>query len=42
VLSVLRGIVNPLIDAHMERDEETQAITRELDARAGERTTTTA
>jgi hypothetical protein len=26
----------------MERDEETQAITRELDARAGERTTTTA
>jgi NAD(P)-dependent dehydrogenase (short-subunit alcohol dehydrogenase family) len=42
VLSVLRGIVNPLIDARMERDEETQAITRELDARAGERTTTTA
>jgi NAD(P)-dependent dehydrogenase (short-subunit alcohol dehydrogenase family) len=42
VLSVLRGIVNPLIDAQMERDEETQAITRELDARAGERTTTTA
>src|SRR5437763_119491 len=42
VLSVLRGIVNPLIDLQMERDEETQAITRELDARAGERTPTPA
>jgi hypothetical protein len=42
VLSVLRGILNPLIDAQMERDAETQAITRELDARAGERTPTTA
>lgn len=41
-LSVLRGILNPLMDAQMERDAETQAITRELDARAGERTPTTA
>ena len=40
--SVLRGIVNPLLDRRMERDPETQAITRELDARAGERTPTTA
>ena len=37
VLSVLRGILNPLMDLQMERDEDTQAITRELDARAGER-----
>jgi NAD(P)-dependent dehydrogenase (short-subunit alcohol dehydrogenase family) len=42
VLSVLRGILNPLMDIQMERDEETQAITRELDARAGDRTPTTA
>ena len=41
-LSVLRGIVNPLIDRQMERDAETQAIARELDSRAGERTPTTA
>jgi NAD(P)-dependent dehydrogenase (short-subunit alcohol dehydrogenase family) len=42
VLSVLRGLLNPLLDAQMERDAETQAITRELDAPAGERTPTTA
>jgi NAD(P)-dependent dehydrogenase (short-subunit alcohol dehydrogenase family) len=42
VLSVLRGILNPLMDMQMERDEELQAITRELDARSGERTPTTA
>jgi NAD(P)-dependent dehydrogenase (short-subunit alcohol dehydrogenase family) len=42
VLSVLRGILNPLMDAQMERDAELQAITRELDARAGERSPTTA
>jgi hypothetical protein len=41
-LSVLRGIVNPLMDLQMERDEELQAITRELDARVGDRTPTTA
>ena len=37
VLSVLRGILNPLMDRQMERDEETLALTRELDARAGQR-----
>jgi hypothetical protein len=42
VLSVLRGVINPLMDAQMERDEETQAITRELDARTGDRTPMTA
>jgi NAD(P)-dependent dehydrogenase (short-subunit alcohol dehydrogenase family) len=42
VLSVLRGILNPLMDAHMQRDAETQAITREFDARADERMPTTA
>jgi NAD(P)-dependent dehydrogenase (short-subunit alcohol dehydrogenase family) len=42
VLSVLRGILNPLMDLQMERDEETQAIARELDARAGQRKPLTA
>jgi NAD(P)-dependent dehydrogenase (short-subunit alcohol dehydrogenase family) len=42
LLSVLRGILNPLMDLQMERDEETQAIARELDARAGERKPLTA
>jgi len=42
ILSVLRGIVNPLTDAQMERDDEAQAITRALDARAGERAPLTA
>jgi NAD(P)-dependent dehydrogenase (short-subunit alcohol dehydrogenase family) len=42
VLSVLRGILNPLMDLQMERDAEAQAITRELDARAGEREPLTA
>jgi NAD(P)-dependent dehydrogenase (short-subunit alcohol dehydrogenase family) len=42
VLSVLRGILNPLMDIQMERDAETLAITRELDARAGERLPLTA
>ena len=42
VLSVLRGIVNPLIDARMERDANAQAMVRELDARAPERQTTSA
>jgi NAD(P)-dependent dehydrogenase (short-subunit alcohol dehydrogenase family) len=41
-LSVLRGILNPLMDIQMERDAETLAITRELDARAGERLPLTA
>jgi len=42
VLSVLRGILNPLMDLQMERDTETQAIARELDARAGQREPLTA
>jgi NAD(P)-dependent dehydrogenase (short-subunit alcohol dehydrogenase family) len=33
VMSVLRGILNPLGDAQMERDEKTQATLRELEAR---------
>jgi NAD(P)-dependent dehydrogenase (short-subunit alcohol dehydrogenase family) len=42
VLSVLRGILGPLTDIQMERDPETQAITRELDARADRRAPLTA
>src|SRR4051812_21185950 len=40
--SVLRGVVNPLVDKRSETDAETQAITREFDARAGEEQPTTA
>ena len=36
LLSVLRGALNPLLDARMERDERVQAIARELDSREGE------
>ncbi len=36
VMSVLRGIINPLIDRQMERDAEMSAIVGELDARATE------
>jgi NAD(P)-dependent dehydrogenase (short-subunit alcohol dehydrogenase family) len=35
-MSVLRGIISPLTDARMERDETAQANLRKLDARAGE------
>ena len=42
VLSVLRGIINPLIDARMERDANAQAMVRELDSRAAERQKTSA
>jgi NAD(P)-dependent dehydrogenase (short-subunit alcohol dehydrogenase family) len=42
VLSVLRGIVNPLSDARMEREASTQSFLREIDARAGEDQPTTA
>jgi NAD(P)-dependent dehydrogenase (short-subunit alcohol dehydrogenase family) len=42
VMSVLRGVLNPLIDKQMERDENAQAILRQLDARAGEDQPTTA
>jgi NAD(P)-dependent dehydrogenase (short-subunit alcohol dehydrogenase family) len=31
--SVLRGVINPLLDAQMRRDADTQEIVRELDAR---------
>ncbi len=42
VMSVLRGILNPLSDARMERDAATQALMREFDSRAGEDQPTTA
>jgi hypothetical protein len=42
VMSTLRGVLNPLIDARAERDDEIQAVLRELDSRAGEETPTTA
>jgi NAD(P)-dependent dehydrogenase (short-subunit alcohol dehydrogenase family) len=42
VLSVLRGIVNPLSDAQLERDADTQALLREFDARSGQDQPTTA
>lgn len=41
-LSVLRGLVNPLLDARMERDAATQAVLRKLDQREGEEQPTTA
>jgi NAD(P)-dependent dehydrogenase (short-subunit alcohol dehydrogenase family) len=40
-MSVLRGIISPLTDAQMERDETAQANLRKLDARAGEDQPTT-
>jgi NAD(P)-dependent dehydrogenase (short-subunit alcohol dehydrogenase family) len=42
LVSVLRGILNPLLDRGMESDARVQALTRELDARAGEDQPTTA
>jgi len=42
VMAVLRGILGPLSDAQLERDETTQAHLRELDARMGEDQPTTA
>ncbi|MGO9490362.1 MAG: short-chain dehydrogenase/reductase [Solirubrobacteraceae bacterium] len=41
-LSVLRGVLNPISDARMERDPKTWALIREIDARAGEDQPTTA
>jgi NAD(P)-dependent dehydrogenase (short-subunit alcohol dehydrogenase family) len=38
----LRGILNPLSDARAERDADSQALLRRLDARAGEDQPTTA
>jgi NAD(P)-dependent dehydrogenase (short-subunit alcohol dehydrogenase family) len=42
LMSLLRGILNPLSDAQLERDETTQENLRKLDARAGEDQPTTA
>lgn len=42
VVSVLRGIVNPLLDRRMERHAKLQGLVAELDARAGEEQPTTA
>jgi len=42
VLSVLRGIINPLLDSAMVRDAKTQAIARDLDARGDVEQPTTA
>ncbi|HEX4188534.1 MAG TPA: short-chain dehydrogenase/reductase [Solirubrobacteraceae bacterium] len=36
LMSVLRGVLNPLTDARAERDETALRLLRELDARAGE------
>jgi hypothetical protein len=42
VMSTLRGILNPLTDARMERDSTVQAAAREFDAREGQEQPTTA
>jgi NAD(P)-dependent dehydrogenase (short-subunit alcohol dehydrogenase family) len=42
VMSVLRGVLNPLTDARMERDATVQGLLREIDKRAGEDQPTTA
>jgi NAD(P)-dependent dehydrogenase (short-subunit alcohol dehydrogenase family) len=42
VMSVLRGILNPISDAQVERDQEALARIREADARAGQDQPTTA
>jgi NAD(P)-dependent dehydrogenase (short-subunit alcohol dehydrogenase family) len=42
VMSVLRGVLNPITDAQLERDAATQALLRQIDARAGEDQPTTA
>ena len=42
VMSVLRGILGPLGDAHLEKDLKAQALVQEFDKRAGEDQPTTA
>jgi NAD(P)-dependent dehydrogenase (short-subunit alcohol dehydrogenase family) len=42
VMSVLRGVLNPLSDAQLERDQDSQDLLRQIDARAGEDQPTTA
>jgi hypothetical protein len=39
---VLRGVLNPLSDAQLERDQDSQDLLRQIDARAGEDQPTTA
>src|SRR5205085_1503726 len=41
-VSALRGLVNPLSDAQLERDARSQELLRAIDARAGEDQPTTA
>ncbi len=41
-MSVLRGIINPLLDSAAEKDAATQAVLAKLDARGGEEQPTTA
>jgi len=41
ILSVLRGVLGPLTDAHSLRDPQVRDIVRQLDARAGEEQPTT-
>ena len=40
--SLLRGVLNPLTDAQLERDQTTQRLLEQIDARAGEDQPTTA
>jgi len=42
VMSLLRGLLNPLSDARLEREARTQELVRRMDARAGEEQSTTA
>lgn len=42
IMSVLRGILNPLTDAQIERDATAQGLLRQIDERAGEDQPTTA
>jgi NAD(P)-dependent dehydrogenase (short-subunit alcohol dehydrogenase family) len=42
VMSILRGMLNPLTDRQLERDAKVQAIARDLDSREGEEQQTTA
>jgi hypothetical protein len=41
-VSVLRGVLNPLSDAQLEREERAQTLLRSLDERAGQDQPTTA
>jgi NAD(P)-dependent dehydrogenase (short-subunit alcohol dehydrogenase family) len=41
-MSLLRGVINPLSDAQLERDQRNQELLRQIEARAGEEQPTTA